>query len=195
MTNAITCGVCSFRFKKGQARKINSCYEAYFQKIDGRKLSTNDSICMTCRIQYSRNKGSPNVKENKEPKTYTILPFKCIGKTKACCVICKRTGKGITLIPSQVRIKIFVNQGVLVPLGVRCCKTHLSGKNIKNKISLDTESLKTTGKLSTEELIELLKVLCNVAKTPLISKSNSWMTILRHHWSESRTVQRSLFQY
>jgi len=38
MAKAITYGVCAVKIEKGQARKINRCYEAYFQKIGGKSF-------------------------------------------------------------------------------------------------------------------------------------------------------------
>lgn len=58
----------------------------------------------------------------------------------------------------SARLSVFINQGVLLKEGVRCCKRHLNGKQLKRNSIIDKSKLRTKhATMKTTQLVQLLE--------------------------------------
>ena len=56
--------------------------------------------------------------------TSITLPIVTVGKSTriSICAVCRTTGGPFVAIPEKARMTIFIKQGLIVPVGVRCCR-------------------------------------------------------------------------
>lgn len=123
----IKCCVCH-KHKKGQTTKITEKQIEYFQS-QGNYVLESGIICNQCRqVFYGNGKIKEKAKndQHKSPpsgatSTCITLPIVTVGKTTRICAVCRTTEGPFVAIPEKARMSIFIKQGLLVPVGVRCC--------------------------------------------------------------------------
>lgn len=159
------CSVCN-KHKKGQTRKISVKQAEYF-KCKGKNVVDGDIICNPCRQTFYTKKGhvstdnpesTPTNTSNGNPKPDTVtLPIMSVGKTSRICGVCKAKNTKLTVMPEKARLAVFISQGILVPVGVRCCPAHLDGKTLKPGLEIDKARLrKTKSEVSATDIMWLL---------------------------------------
>ena len=160
------CCVCHKHIcKVSHARKILQQQMEHFKTL-GHTIDENGTIFSKCRHHYyykvdtaSKEKAT-NVSKSSpvEPKSDTLtLPIVSVGKTSRICCICRSTDGPFVAMPEKATIHVFVKQGLLVPVGVRCCPSHLDGKTLKSGTEIDKSRLrKTTSNLDASDIMWLL---------------------------------------
>ena len=127
--------------------------------------------------------GSPN--ENS-----ISLPIVTAGKCNKSCIICRKTGS-LKCIPREARMDIFINFGILVPLGARCCPLHLTGNFIKPSTHVHTSMFrKKSTALNSDEIVSLFNDLRKVA---LLGVSiDQFIDLNQHVTSMRNTKERTI---
>lgn len=99
-------------------------------------IKHNNVLCGRCRRLYYRCKEPKNISAPAlvpgpessanalSPKNIS-LPLQSIGGSHSCCLVCKRRGPKLIVVPETVRYNFFVHYNVLVPSGSRCCPVHI----------------------------------------------------------------------
>lgn len=131
------CELCKTLREKGQTRKITVKQLEWMKRKDI-NVDNDGVICSKCLSRFYREVKTRSTQEltnrtNKEKNNMIVLPFPRAGKSKSNCVICKHKNTGLVMVPAKPRVAIFFNHGVLVPLGVYCCKHHLQNDEFKSE--------------------------------------------------------------
>ena len=119
----------AINIKKGQATKITEKQIEYFQR-QGNYVIENGIICNQCRhvflmvMEKIKEKAKNDQHKSSPPgATYTCitLPIVTVGKTTRICAVCRTIEGPFVAMPEKARMSIFIKQGLIVPVGVRCC--------------------------------------------------------------------------
>lgn len=161
------CCVCK-RQLKGKRKRPVSVNIAKVLRTRGIETTNVSTICDTCRLS-NKNTLSKNISRipiQGSPNENSIsLPIVTAGKCNKSCIICRKTGS-LKCIPREARMDIFINFGILVPLGARCCPLHLTGNFIKPSTHVHTSMFrKKSTALNSDEIVSLFNDLRKVAST------------------------------
>lgn len=99
----------------------------------GIETTNVSTMCDTCwlSIKNTLSKNISRIPIQGSPNENSIsLPIVTAEKRNKICIICRKKGY-LKCIPREERMDIFINFGILVPLGARCCHLHLIGNFIK----------------------------------------------------------------
>lgn len=95
-------------------------------------------------VQRTANNESVKISRKNPFTSATVaLPVMSVGKTKATYIMCHKECKGLLtcIFPRSARVDIFIQQGVLVPDGVKCCVSHLKNKHLQARPEVGTSEL------------------------------------------------------
>lgn len=156
------CDLCRSFKAKGQTRKITvNQYE--WVKKQSANVNRDGHMCSKCLSKYYRDIKSLQSKEIStfEPKmvkceNFIALPFPRAGKSKSNCFICKHKHTGLCMVPADARVEIFLRWGVLIPLGVHCCKSHLQNKKLKPDVKINAQTIPSK-RILAADLVGILK--------------------------------------
>ncbi|XP_053388533.1 uncharacterized protein LOC128551660 [Mercenaria mercenaria] len=190
------CLLCNKRCKPKDRIPINGESNTDFRKFLEKTFliylqsDTTDVTCRKCRQKFyfkHRNNVKPtpsptplesvdaiNTMENNPSKMARIesendiisLPLKSTGYTHSRCFICEKPGPKLMRVKSFARNQLFVETGVLLSNGARCCPRHL----IENMFTASSiTNVKGNGNvrnrtnLSSSELIDLIENIRKIA--------------------------------
>lgn len=91
------------------------------------------------------------------------LPFARCSKSHKYCIICK-SQKSMVSIPTEAKMQVFINSGVIIQGDARCCKRHLSGKVFKDSEVNRIEISMNSSTMNSTEISDLLNSLRVLAK-------------------------------
>ncbi|XP_033213876.1 uncharacterized protein LOC117170935 [Belonocnema kinseyi] len=83
------------------------------------------------------------------------LPFSRCRKAKNRCLICRSSGQ-LVVVPSEVKLRLFVNRGIIIQGQCRCCKRHLKGKFFKQNEESRVPKVSDTTTMTSTEVCGLL---------------------------------------
>ncbi|XP_062596761.1 uncharacterized protein LOC134258244 [Saccostrea cucullata] len=172
-----SCITCCKRIKTSERRPLygNQALRKFLSKRFLKDLSENDVVCNKCRQLYyfSLKQGSkiPEVhntedKENAAPPDPVTLPILSTGYRHDACGICEKKPRKLVVIPEQARLEMFVQLGVFMKEGSRCCPSHIYGGHLTSEaLSYGvSERVRKCTSLSNDNLRNLLDSLRNYAK-------------------------------
>jgi hypothetical protein len=130
------CVLCNKRTKPGERRPVNKDSRKILRKCFMVESKDGDVVCRKCRRKCEKLKQVPTHAEKprtpscaspiqtltvrtesmKSPPSVT-LPLPCTVNSHAYCVICRRPGPKLVVIPAQTRFKCFLEQNILIPAG------------------------------------------------------------------------------
>jgi len=175
---------CDIFLKKSGARKklVGSTEEAHFFSNFLNKTISVNILCNKCRLSTYRIKKKPDrllvcetdlqvefttdptfqiaVKSKKDVTNieYIQIPLQRTVSTHNYCCICS-SRKDLIVIPEEARIQSYLKRKIYIPVGNRCCKSHV----IKNRLF--------------EEDLSLLKVHSNTSSVAELSKVMKTLTV------------------
>ena len=140
--------------------------KVYF-KLKG-KTQSGDKICNACRQQfYKKSNKTQSVSKGKVTLT---LPIVSAGKTHKCCAVCRKRGGAMVVMPEKARLDVFVRDGILVPMGVRCCPGHLDKNRLRPGITM--KSLSFVKKQTSADAEKVMEIISDLRKVALSSDRN-----------------------
>ncbi|XP_061170430.1 uncharacterized protein LOC133179753 [Saccostrea echinata] len=147
------CSVCKKQLKGKVKRTISQPLKTYLIQ-HGYKLGGESQICTKCRI----NAKSIVQSAPKDRSRCSIqLPFVSAGNSHNKCVFCNAR-KGIVVVPKEARTDAFIHFQLLIPVGCKCCRKHLIGKQLNRDVNVDfTKYKRQHSVLPSKELNDLLE--------------------------------------
>lgn len=140
-----SCVTCCTRIKTSERRPLsgNKALRKFLSKRFVTDLHESDVVCNKCRqlFYYSLRHESqapglqPNAdKENvAPPEIRTTLPIPSTGYRHDACAVCEKKPRKLVVIPEQSRLEMFVQLGVFMKEGSRCCPTHIHGGHMTSE--------------------------------------------------------------
>lgn len=132
------------RTVSNDTRKIlNRCL--FIESTDGKV------ICNKCRHKYSikyklsevplpsSSIHSPDRKKratNVQSPLSVSLPIQSTAKSHAYCVLCRKPGPRLIVVPTEARFKVYLCHNMFIPSGCRCCPSHFT-TNLLDLTSLE----------------------------------------------------------
>jgi len=191
----LQCAGCDIALNKNGRKKLvlNGEEANSFSSCLKRTISVNDILCHRCRLSIYRKKESENDSELErdlpssestsdpifevqlQPKEampeveYIEIPIQRTVSTHKYCCICSSTNN-LTVIPEEARMQSYIKKKIYIPVGNRCCRSHV----IKNRIfEEDLNLLKiysNTTSLTGLELSKLMGTLSIKCDSTLLDK-------------------------
>lgn len=98
------------------------------------------------------------------------IPMMSVSQCHNICAICRVKIKPLVCMGKSARLSVFINQGVLLKEGVRCCKRHLNGKQ-QLKCSSIIDRSKHRTKHATIKTTQLYQLLENLRRSASMSST------------------------
>lgn len=54
------------------------------------------------------------------------LPIQSTAKSHAYCVLCRKPGPRLIVVPTEARFKVYLCHNMFIPSGCRCCPSHFT---------------------------------------------------------------------
>uniref|UniRef100_K1PVU3 Uncharacterized protein n=1 Tax=Magallana gigas TaxID=29159 RepID=K1PVU3_MAGGI len=173
-----SCVTCSKRVKTSERRPLsgNKALRKFLSKRFVTDLNESDVVCNKCRqlFYYSLKQESqyPGLnlnsdKENVAPlEIRTTLPIPSTGYRHDACAVCEKKPRKLVVIPEQSRLEMFVQLGVFMKEGSRCCPTHIHGGHMTSEALNQgvSDRIRKSTSFSVEGMNHLLDSLRNYAK-------------------------------
>lgn len=67
------------------------------------------------------------------------LPIQSTAKRHAYCVLCRKPGPMLIVVPSEARFKVYLCHNLFIPSGSRCCPSHFTN-NLFDLTSLEMDT-------------------------------------------------------
>lgn len=196
----IRCDGCDGILRKirGQKKLINSEDEVKeYSSCLGRKLIVNSILCSKCRIIIYRKRESVentdsadeavrllestsqdptfkvtlklnNPNNESENELIDIDMQRTVATHKYCC-LCSSV-KNLTVIPEEARMQCYIKKKIFIPVGNRCCITHLIRNRIYEEDLNLLKAYSNTSSLSASELTKVMKTLTIKCDSTLYDK-------------------------
>lgn len=122
--------------------------------------STRDSICNSPepnKIQKTLSKQSI-----KSPPTVT-LSIPSTSTSHANCVICKKPGPKLVVVPENTRVNVFIQKETFVPPGSRCCPKHISDGDLNTEALHLLKQTSSVSNVNRTTIVGVLKQTRDVA--------------------------------
>ncbi|XP_069130866.1 uncharacterized protein [Argopecten irradians] len=167
MARSYSCAVCNRRVKPCDRRPItNKILKKKVSTILVRDVTTEDRLCVNCRIKISKSLVSVPDHEvpiqPAEPVEKTFLSPQNIQlkllstpRNKKRCVICKKTKKLVCVGQAAVA-QAFLAKGVYINKKSRCCREHLQRTYFTTEALSTLSSTKNSEYFSRSDIVELL---------------------------------------
>jgi hypothetical protein len=135
------CVLCGKRLKIHQRRPVNSHLIRYLRKTFMLETTKSNYICGKCsRPAYPSQHNQRSIKSacpvpvaaEKNDIQHLLSPpsvslnLKTISKSHSYCVICKKVGSSLIVVPSKLRTETLVKHNTLITADSRCCPAHLN---------------------------------------------------------------------
>lgn len=169
------CVLCNKRTRANKRRTVSK----YTRKILNRcfLIESTDGkvICNKCRHKCSSFKykssevplpssliQSPDRKKrasNVQSPPSVSLPIQSTAKSHAYCVLCRKPGPRLIVVPIEARFKVYLYHNLFIPSGSRCCPSHFTN-NLLDLTSLEMDTCtKEHSFVNRATIIELLEQL------------------------------------
>ncbi|CAH0731451.1 unnamed protein product, partial [Brenthis ino] len=102
------------------SKLCSKCRSYAFRVVRAQNIPISSSI-VTTRVHASTSTADDT---SKRPNIYLSIP-RC-HNSNTCCIICKRKSYLMT-VPKAARTQAFIETGIYISSGKRCCKTHITG--------------------------------------------------------------------
>lgn len=122
--------------------------------------STRDSICNSPepnKIQKTLSKQSI-----KSPPSVT-LSIPSTSTSHANCVICKKPGPKLVVVPENTRVNVFIQKETFVPPGSRCCPKHISDGDLNTEALHLLKQTSSVSNVNRTTIVGVLKQTRDVA--------------------------------
>ena len=182
-----SCVVCSKRIKSVDNRRTlngpsNKVLRKYISKYYVLQVKEDDVICGRCRLKCyklskaknaayvndtSKRDNTVNEASTSQSQTVYSVPLKTPFSSHAQCFLCKKPGPKLVVVPSTSRYDAFIQTSILLPVGIRCCSSHLENNRFTTfAISClkVMEKVKEGSKITDTELVSLLHFIINAAQ-------------------------------
>lgn len=181
------CVWCNKRTKANDRRTVSKDTRKILNRCFLIESTDEKVICNKCRHKCSSFKykssevplpsssiQSPDRKKrasNVQSPPSVSLPIQSTAKSHAYCVLCRKPGPRLIVVPSEGRFKVYLCHNLFIPSGSRCCPSHFTN-NLLDLTSLEMDTCtKGHSFVNRATIIELLEQLREVAnmkrKTPL----------------------------
>lgn len=161
---------------KGKKKTILTVQESVvFSASLSKTININDILCPKCRIKAYRKKDNGMDSSNSDTdidddSTYllpssavkiettekVLLPIPRTVSTHSYCCLCK--GKtNLQLIPEKARTQAYVKRGIYVPVGNRCCQSHIIKDRFYESDLTYLSIHSNTSEVSTTEITNIIK--------------------------------------
>ena len=100
---------------------------------------------------------------------YITLPILSLPKSHSRCSICPAKNKKLRTIPADARTQILIDNNIIVPVGARCCPSHIHDGKLRYSITITDEMLRRAkpSQLSAStinNIIQSLRAVCNARR-------------------------------
>ncbi|XP_052706742.1 uncharacterized protein LOC128182176 [Crassostrea angulata] len=119
---------------------------------------TEKSCVPPCATPIQSPLGKSTVVSMKSPPSVT-LPLQSTANTHAYCVLCRRPGPKLVVVPAQTRFTFFLEQNILISSGARCCPAHIVNDTINTESIENLVPPKDTSFVNRTTIMELVEQL------------------------------------
>ena len=132
------------------------------RRYASRKLETKNS-CTSANVidNVKPSASTPTNSAEEKPKVVLSLP-RCHNSNRRC-VICNQE-KNLVTVPRSARRQSFIETGIYITTGKRCCKNHLSGKSFTDTALGSLNPISNNTCLSEKDIEILLQDIRKVAR-------------------------------
>lgn len=169
------CTLCKKRTKPDERRPVNKDTRKILRKcfmIDcadgvlcrkcrhkcGNLKPTSSRTEKSCATHIQSPVGKSTVVSMKSPPSVT-LPLQSTANTHAYCVLCRRPGPKLVVVPAQTRFTFFLEQNILISSGARCCPVHIVNDTINTESIENLVPPKDTSFVNRTTIMELVEQL------------------------------------
>lgn len=145
----------NFALQKGQ-KVCSACRKYAYRNLDTKNRSTSSS-----NIADSVEPSTSTKCEAEKPKVVLSLP-RC-HNSNVRCIICN-SQKNLVTVPHAARTQTFIERGIYVTAGKRCCKDHLSKKVFTDASLADLKPITNNTHLYEKDIETLLQDIRGIAK-------------------------------
>lgn len=146
------CVLCNKRTNANVRRTISNDTRKILNRCLFIESTDGKVICNKCRhkcssIKYklsevplpSSSIHSPDRKKratNVQSPLSVSLPIQSTAKSQAYCVLCRKPGPRLIVVPTEARFKVYLCHNMFIPSGCRCCPSHFT-TNLLDLTSLE----------------------------------------------------------
>lgn len=183
------CVCCKKRTNQRDRRTVTAAQRLVLQKWTVGDVSEDEVLCSLCRVKvHSHLKRRKSEQQNLEHELRDTAPFSpperkqinarnaaihsppsvtltvpSTSSSHSSCFICRKPGPKLVVVSSNERHSVFLQQGVLIPPGSRCCTRHLPNGRFTEEALEKISSFSETSTLNRTSIVDMLMYLREIA--------------------------------
>lgn len=175
------CVLCNKRTRANKRRTVSKNTRKILNRCFLIESTDEKVICNKCRHKCSSFKykssevplpsssiQSPDRKKrasNVQSPPSVSLPIQSTAKSHAYCVLCRKPGPRLIVVPSEARFKVYLCHNLFIPSGSRCCPSHFTNNLLDlASLEMDTKDHSFVNRATIIELLEQLREEANMKR-------------------------------